>query len=590
MQHSQHFSEDNHPLRSYTLDPAFRHVYTLATSTLAPPAHTTTTPPPSHRLSIYTAHPVTAALLIAPSGAGKTSFSRRLPSHLHLRLVPLTRPLTASHVTSAFATAAAASQPCLLLIDDAHLLFPSQSSDPSHHHRLLSTFLSLLSTLLTPPPPSSHPRPPPSSAKSTRVLVLATTTPDEVELLHADFRAAMHHHFTAALPSSTHRLRILSALTSAQWGEGRGKALPEWMSSINGRCQGMTGGDLAALTRLAAFHAATAGRTALMEDDFTTALHSLSPNGLNSAAVPSTSPSVLRLDGSQGVRMEDILGLDDVKRRLMEAVQPLLPSSAIALARSTSPLARALRPPPGLLLYGAPGTGKSMLAQAMAAVPELSFFSLSMPSLLHCHIGSSERALHTAFTLALSSAPAILYIAELDALFPYSPHSADPTSTRFTSVLCSLLSSISTHRLPLLLLATSSRPQAIDPALLQPHRMEAVEVVGVGEKEREEVVRYMMLEAGVGWMGAEGGVGTEEGERDGGMGWAVRRWMGGLTVADVRFLMAGVLREKGRGEMVGEAEVKEGRGRMTQSVGHEAEWELYQWTQRQRRRRLLGDG
>ena len=137
-----------------------------------------------------------------------------------------------------------------------------------------------------------------------------------------------------------------------------------------------------ALTRLAAFHAAAAGRAALMEVGTSHPPCTPSTPPASAPSPPSPpSPSVLRLDGSQGVRMEDILGLDDVKRRLMEAVQPLLPSSTISRARSTSPLARALRPPSGLLLYGGPGTGKSLLAHAMASVPELSFFSLSMPSL-----------------------------------------------------------------------------------------------------------------------------------------------------------------------------------------------------------------
>ena len=588
--------DDSHPLRSYTLDPAFRHIHTLATCSLHPPplhTHTTTTIP--------------TALLIAPSGTGKTSFSRLLSSHLHLRLTPITRPLTPSGLSSAFAALTTAPpHPSLLLLDDAHLLFPAHSADPAHHHRLLSTFLSLLATLLasspSPSPPSTYPSPS-GLSQQPRVLVLATTTPDEVERVHPHLRAALHHHFTATLPSSTHRLHILHSLTSPHPPPSTPHTPPAWLAAVNDRCQGMTGGDLVALTRLATLHASLAHRTSPTAPDFTSALHSLSP----SPPTSSSSPTVQRLDGPHtAVRMSDIIGLDDAKRQLLDAVQPLLLSSPIALARPLSSLARALRPPPGLLLYGGPGTGKAMLAQAMAAVPGLSFYSLSMPSLLHCHVGASERALHSAFSLALTSAPSILFIPHLDALFPASSSStpsshpgpasspspsADPTSTRLTSTLCSLLSSIAAHRLPLLLLATSNRPQAIDPALLQPHRMGMLEVRGVGEKERVQVVRRMMDEAGLGWEGEEEGRGEGEGsgEGEGGVRQAVRRWMEGLTVADVRFVMAAVLRGKARGEGVCEVEVKEARGRMAPSGGEDVEWELWRWTQRQRRRRLQPD-
>ena len=98
----------------------------------------------------------------------------------------------------------------------------------------------------------------------------------------------------------------------------------------------------------------------------------------------------------------------------------------------------------------------------------MSFLSLSLSSLLHSHVGESERALLAAFQRAQSVAPAVLFIDELDALF--SATTATLTTSRLTATLCSLLDAAHSQRLPLLLLAASNMPQLLEPRLLTPSR------------------------------------------------------------------------------------------------------------------------
>ena len=540
---------NDEPLRTFTIEPAFLHLHTVVQQACLPSSASTT-------LHIEPHIPLArSVLLVAPSGTGKTAFLRLL-SHRHCLHAEWVQriALSPTRLSAAFASASWR-QPSLVVLDDAHLLFPAHSTDIAHRLALTSALLSSMAAL---------------SSSAERAVVVATVSPSDLSRLDVAVRAAFAHEFEAALPTGSHRLAILRRMLQPlepEGGDGGGEQM-DWLRDINARCQGMTGADLLALTKRAALHAAAAQRARPSSDDFAVALRSVAPSAVASA--------VLRLDGADRVRLEDIVGLDDVKRQLMTALQPLLPSSSVV--RSPSLLARALRAPAGVLLYGAPGSGKTLLAQALASVEQLSFFSLPTASLLHSHVGESERALHAAFQRALSAAPSVLFIDEIDALFP-SAHSgagrADAASTadRFTSVLASLLSSIAAHRLPVVLLAASNRPQAIAPALLTPHRMSLALYTGLpSEYERSAVVRAMMAGRGVRW---EGGERVED---------AVSKWMSGLTVADTRFLMANVLSGREKGAAISEATVRQARGHMTPSVSDEMEWELYRW-RRQRLRR-----
>lgn len=210
--------------------------------------------------------------------------------------------------------------------------------------------------------------------------------------------------------------------------------------------------------------------------------------------------------------------------------------------------------------------GKTLLAQAMSSVPGLSFLSLSLSSLLHSHIGESERALLAAFQRAQSVAPAVLFIDELDALF--SATTATSTTSRLTSTLCSLLDAVHSQQLPLLLLAASNVPQLLEPRLLIPSRFGSCLHVGLPPAaDRLAMARRVMAEVAV-----MCGEGVEA---------AVEELTVGFTMADVRFLMGLCLRGR-EGGTVSVADVREARSRMSGSVSADMAASLQRWEDKRR--------
>lgn len=220
--------------------------------------------------------------------------------------------------------------------------------------------------------------------------------------------------------------------------------------------------------------------------------------------------------------------------------------------------------------------GKTLLAQAMSSVPGVSFLSLSLSSLLHSHVGESERALVAAFQRAQSVAPAVLFVDELDALF--SATTATLTTSRLTATLCSLLDAVHHNRLPVLLLTASNVPQLLEPRLLVPSRIGLCLHVGLPPAaDRLAMARRLMDDVGV--VGDGGGSGGGGG--GGGVDAVLEEVTAGFTMADVRFMMALCLRGRDSGT-VGVSDIRTARSRMSGSVSAEMASSLRRWEAKRR--------
>jgi transitional endoplasmic reticulum ATPase len=233
---------------------------------------------------------------------------------------------------------------------------------------------------------------------------------------------------------------------------------------------GFVGADLAALTREAAMKALRrylpkikldepipAEILSSMEvttDDFKNALKEIEPSALREVLIeiPRTS-------------WDDIGGLEDIKQRLREVIEwPLhSPDSFKKMG---------IRPPRGVLLFGAPGTGKTLLAKAVAHESKANFISIKGPEVLSKWVGESEKAVREIFKKAKQASPSIVFLDELDALAPQRGYSSDSHATeRIVNQLLTSIDGLESME-GVIIIGATNRPDIIDPGLLRAGRFD----------------------------------------------------------------------------------------------------------------------
>src|SRR3989339_1558046 len=183
------------------------------------------------------------------------------------------------------------------------------------------------------------------------------------------------------------------------------------------------------------------------------------------------------------VRWEDIGGLEDVKKSMKEVVEwPLkYPDSFKRLG---------IKPPTGVLLFGPPGCGKTLLAKAVANESGANFISVKGPELLSMWVGESEKGIRDVFRRAKQVAPAIIFFDEVDALVPRRGMSqGDNVSERVVSQLLAEISGLEDLH-DVIVIAATNRPDIIDPALLRPGRFDRQIIVPTpDERARLEIFK-----------------------------------------------------------------------------------------------------
>jgi transitional endoplasmic reticulum ATPase len=147
-------------------------------------------------------------------------------------------------------------------------------------------------------------------------------------------------------------------------------------------------------------------------------------------------------------------------------------------------------PSRGILLSGSPGTGKTLLARAVASQSGANFISVKGPALLSRWVGDSEKGIREIFRKARQASPCIIFFDEIDAIAPIRGQGADSQVTeRVITQLLTEIDGIEELR-GVTVLAASNRPDMIDPALLRPGRFDyTIELPTPDEDARRDIFR-----------------------------------------------------------------------------------------------------
>jgi len=130
----------------------------------------------------------------------------------------------------------------------------------------------------------------------------------------------------------------------------------------------------------------------------------------------------------------------------------------------------------GVLLYGPPGCGKTLLAKAIANEAKSNFISIKGPELLNKYVGESEKAVRQLFIRARNSSPCIIFFDELDALCPKRSMENNAATERVVNQLLTEMDGLE-ERKQVFIIAATNRPDIIDPAMLRPGRLDKLHYV-----------------------------------------------------------------------------------------------------------------
>jgi len=253
---------------------------------------------------------------------------------------------------------------------------------------------------------------------------------------------------------------------------------------------GYTGADLAALCREAAMKALrrylpeinleeetipveVLEKMEVTMEDFMNAYREITPTAVREVYIEVPT-----------VRWDDIGGLEDVKQKLREAVEwPLKNPEAFKRM--------GIKPPKGILLYGPPGCGKTLLAKAVATESEANFISIRGPEIFSKWVGESERAIREVFRKARMASPSVIFFDEIDAIAPRRGlgYADSGVTERVISQLLTEIDGIAALE-DVVIIAATNRPDILDPAILRPGRIDRlIYVPSPDEEARYEIFK-----------------------------------------------------------------------------------------------------
>ncbi len=422
-------------------------------------------------------------LLYGPPGTGKTLIARAVTNETDAYFTHISGPEimgkfygeSEARLRSVFEDAQAHA-PAIIFIDEIDAIAPKREEmggEKQVERRVVAQLLALLDGL---------------ESRGQIIVIGATNIPNTLDpALRRPGR--FDREISIPIPDKNGRLKILEIHT-------RGMPLAEDARPVrNGISNGVNleklaeithgfvGADLEALAREAAMSAL---RKILPKIDFEMAdipyetlmkLEVTMDNFLE--AMKEVEPSAIRefFVEVPDVKWDDVGGLENIKEELKEAVEWPLKYSDIFKKANTNP-------PKGILLYGTPGTGKTLLAKAVASQTGVNFISVKGPSLISKFVGESERAIRDVFKTAKQAAPTILFFDEIDSLVPKrgSGGSDSQVTERVISQFLTEMDGIEELK-GVVVLAATNRIDLIDPAILRSGRFDLLLELPIPDEE-----------------------------------------------------------------------------------------------------------
>jgi transitional endoplasmic reticulum ATPase len=429
-------------------------------------------------------------LLYGPPGTGKTLLAKAVATESSAHFIPISGPEVMSkfygeseaRLREIFKEAREKA-PTIIFIDEIDSIAPKREEVTGEvERRVVSQLLSLMDGL---------------EARGKVIVIAATNRPNAIDpALRRPGR--FDREIEIRVPSKSGRLEILQIHTRhmplAQ-GEDKHGSTPDKIVDIEKLAavtHGFVGADLEYLCKEAAMK--TLRRNLpdiqLVEDR-------LSPETLDKlivtmqdfeGALKDVMPSAMRevyLE-TPDVKWSDIGGLENVKKELQEAVEWPLKYGDIYDKIGYNM-------PKGIMLYGPSGTGKTLLAKAVATESEANFISVRGPELLSKWVGESERGIREVFRRARQASPCVIFFDEVDAIAPVRGMGGDSMVTeRVVSQLLTELDGIQSLQ-GVVVLAATNRMDIVDPALLRAGRFDKLVQVPLPDKgARKEVLKIRM--------------------------------------------------------------------------------------------------
>jgi len=415
--------------------------------------------------------------MYGPPGTGKTLTARAVANETDAYFTSITGPEimgkfygeSEARLRSVFEDAAKHA-PAIIFIDEIDAIAPKREdmgSEKQVERRVVSQLLALMDGL---------------ESRGHVIVIGATNIPNTIDpALRRPGR--FDREISIPIPDKNGRLEILEIHT-----RGMPLAKDVDVEKLAGITHGFVGADLEALAREAAMSALrkilpkidfelseipyeTLLKLEITMDNFLEALKEIEPSAIREVFVE-----------VPDVKWTDVGGLENIKQELKEAIEWPLKYPDVFKKANTNP-------PKGILLYGKPGTGKTLLAKAVANESGVNFISIKGPQLISRYVGESERGVRETFRTAKHAAPTILFFDEIDSIVPKRGSSSTDAhvTERVISQFLTEMDGIEELK-GVVVLAATNRLDLVDPAMLRSGRFDIIfELPLPDEKTRERI-------------------------------------------------------------------------------------------------------